>query len=123
MVDVLEHLREPFAALHELHRVLTPGGIAQIVVPHFSCANAYTDITHRSFFGYYSLDTLTGEHTHNYYTRTRFRMVRRTIEFHKTPLGKLVMRAANRHPQRYEQSWAWLYPAWFVVFDIEAVKP
>lgn len=33
---VLEHLSDPFAAMHEIHRILQPGGKAVIRVPHFS---------------------------------------------------------------------------------------
>src|SRR4051794_11474312 len=51
-IDVLEHLSSPLAALEEIHRITKPGGRVEIVVPHFSCANAFTDLTHRSFFGW-----------------------------------------------------------------------
>jgi SAM-dependent methyltransferase len=122
MFDVLEHLDRPLGALIELHRICAPGARVEIVVPHFSSGNAYTDITHRTFFGYFSLDTVTGEHTHDYYTQIRYRTVRRAIEFYPTPIGKIVSRVANRYPAGYEQRWAWIFPAWFVVFELEVCK-
>lgn len=120
--DVLEHLDRPFEALLEIHRICELGARIEIVVPHYSSANAFTDITHQSFFGYFSLDTVTGEHTHDYYTQLRYRMVRRTIEFYKTPPDKIASRLANRYPGAYEKRWAWIYPAWFVVFNLEVIK-
>jgi len=33
---VVEHLDRPFAVVKELHRILKPGGVLQIRVPHFS---------------------------------------------------------------------------------------
>jgi SAM-dependent methyltransferase len=122
LFDVLEHLHRPLGALVELHRICAPGARVDIVVPHFSSCNAYTDITHRTCFGYFSLDTVTGAHAHDYYTQIRYRMVRRAIEFYKTPVGKIASRLANRRPVGYERRWAWIFPAWFIVFELEVLK-
>lgn len=45
---VLEHLREPFAVMKELHRILKSGGGLKIQVPHFS--RAFTHTEHKSGF-------------------------------------------------------------------------
>src|SRR4051794_36479256 len=67
-IDVIEHLASPLAAMGEIHRITRKGGTVLIALPHFSSANAYTDPTHRSFFGYFSFDYVTGENFHDFYT-------------------------------------------------------
>jgi len=91
-------------------------------VPHFSSANAHTDPTHRTSFGYLSFDYLTGAHHHDYYTPERFEMVSRHIHFKAGPINRVVSQAAKRWPERYEQRWAWIFPAWFLYFELRVVK-
>lgn len=47
---LLEHLKEPRDIIREMQRVLIPGGVANIVVPHFSSAIAYEDLDHKHQF-------------------------------------------------------------------------
>lgn len=35
---------------------------------------------------------------------------------------KLIWRIANRYPQAYERRWAWLFPAWFLSFELEVIQ-
>jgi SAM-dependent methyltransferase len=119
--DVIEHLSDPLAAMGEIHRITKPGGRVQIALPHFSSSNAFTDLTHRSYFGYFSFDYVTGEHHHDYYTRARFVMKRRRIWFQPGLVNRVVQRLAERYPERYERRWAWMFPAWFLDFELEVV--
>jgi SAM-dependent methyltransferase len=48
---VLEHLTNPIFCLGEIQRVLAPGGVANLLVPHWSSDVAYTDFTHERTFG------------------------------------------------------------------------
>ena len=43
---VLEHLEKPFAVMRELHRILTPGGVLHIKVPHFSRGMTHAEHEH-----------------------------------------------------------------------------
>ena len=45
----IEHLEahERIHFANELHRVLTPGGICEVAVPHWASPRAYGDLTHR----------------------------------------------------------------------------
>jgi SAM-dependent methyltransferase len=119
--DVIEHLDDVLGTMEEVHRVLKPGGRVFITVPHYSCSNAFTDPTHRHYFGWFSFDYFTGEHGHDYYTRVRFRTRQRQLVFHPSLTNRLVRRLAARYPAGYERRWAWVFPAWFLFFELEAV--
>lgn len=122
MRDVIEHLADLVRTMEELHRISRPGARIHIHTPHFSCANSYTDPTHRHHLGMRSLDYFTDGHPWNFYTEARFRPVRRELYFHPGFLRPLVRRLANRWPDAYEHRWSWTYPAWFMAFELEAVK-
>ena len=107
--------------MEEIHRITRRGGTVEIVVPHFSCANAYTDLTHRSFFGWQSFDYLTGAHFHDFYSPHRFAIRRRRLWFKGGLVNRAAQRFAERWPERYEQRWAWMFPAWFLDFELEVV--
>lgn len=120
--DVIEHLADVVATMEEIHRVCRDGAVVRLTVPHFSCANAFTDPTHRHHFGWFSFHYFTGEHEFSFYSRARFRRRASRIVFRPTLLNKAVGRLANRYPERYERRWAWMFPAWFLYVELEVVK-
>jgi len=120
--DVIEHLDDVVAAMAEVHRVAKDGARFRATVPHFSSANAFTDITHRHHFGWQSFEYFTGEHEFSYYSAVKFRCLARSLLFHPGLLNKLVWRFANRHPQLYERRLTWILPAWFVYVELEVLK-
>ena len=120
--DVIEHLDDVIATMEEIHRVCENGAVVEITLPHFSSPNAFTDPTHRHYFGWYSFHYVTGEHQFSFYTRSRFKRRRSQIVFHPTLANKLVARLANRRPAGYERRWAWMFPAWFLSFELEVIK-
>jgi len=120
--DLVEHIADIPRLLADIHRVLAPGGSVLITTPHFSCANAYTDPTHRHQLGWRSFDYFTAEHALQYYSTARFRIARRVLRFHGGPLDALVRRIARRWPDWYEHRLAWICPAWYLEFELVAVK-
>ncbi len=120
--DVLEHLEDVISAMEEIHRICVPGAIVRITLPHFSCANAFTDPTHRHYFSWFSFHYFTGENQWEFYTGCRFRRVTSQILFYPTLINKLVWRLANRYPETYERHWTWIFPAWFLSFELEVLK-
>jgi len=121
--DVLEHCDDVIAAMEEIHRICSDNAVVRITVPHFSCMNAFTDPTHRHFFGWSSFHYVTGERDLSFYTSKRFRRRTTRIVFFPGLVNKLVHRLANRYPETYEKRWAWIFPAWFLYFELEVIKP
>lgn len=120
--DVIEHLADVVRAMEEMHRITRPGGRIHIVTPHYSCANSYTDPTHRRHLGYYSFDYFTGENQWGFYSGARFRLAGRTLRFYGRYKNAVPQWIANRFPRFYEEHLAWIMPAWYLVFDLDVVK-
>ena len=117
--DVIEHLDNIVKTMEEIHRVSRNGAIVRITVPHFSCANAFTDPTHRHYFSVFSLNYFTGRARvfFLFYSDRHFKRRANQILFAHTLLNKIVHRVANRFPMEYERCWAWIFPAWFLYFE------
>lgn len=120
--DVVEHLSDIVRVMEEIHRVCQDRAVVKITVPHYSCANAFTDPTHRHYFGWSSFHYFTGANEFSFYTRRRFAHQRTQLMFYPTLMNKLVWRLANRFPQQYERRWAWMFPAWYLYFELQVVK-
>lgn len=121
--DVLEHLDRIIPVMEEIHRICRHGAVVRITVPHFTSANAFTDLTHRHQFGWFSTHYFTGENQWAFYTRTRFERITTSLMFHPSLLNSIVGRLANRFPEAYERRWAWMFPAWFLYYELRVVKP
>jgi len=120
--DVIEHCSDVVATMEEIHRVSRDGAVVRVTTPHFSSANSFIDPTHRYHFSYFSFHYFTGEHDFDFYSDKRFRRRAAQIIFYPTFTNKLIWRIANRYPQAYEKRWTWMFPAWFLNFELEVVK-
>lgn len=121
--DVIEHLDDVVTSMEEIHRVCRGGAVVKITLPHFSCCNAFTDITHRHYFSVSSFDYFTGDNELGFYTDRRFRKAQAEIIFLPSLVNKVVRRLARRFPAEYERRWAWMFPAWFLHFELVVIKP
>ncbi len=121
-MDVLEHLDSVVHTLEEIHSVGAEGALVHLTVPHFSSANAFTDPTHRHFFGVASFDYFSTGHELDFYSSARFRVESCRLFFYPSLLNKIVWRLANRFPRQYERRWAWMFPAWFLEVRLRVVK-
>jgi hypothetical protein len=72
--------------------------------------------------GYFSFDYFTDGSDWSFYSDVRFEIDRRLLVFHNGRLDQWVARLANRHPALYERRFAWIYPAWFLIFELVARK-
>lgn len=121
-LDVVEHLSSIQDFMEEAWELLAPGGILEITTPHFSCPNSFTDPTHRHHLGYFSFDYFTDDSPWSFYSHVRFKIRERLLAFPNRRPDRLMARWANRHPAAYEQRLAWIWPAWFLLFRLQAVK-
>jgi SAM-dependent methyltransferase len=120
--DVLEHVVDVVPVLEEIHRICRPGAVVHVTVPHFSSANAFTDVTHRHWFGWNSFAPFQATNDLAHYSTARFSSRHTRISFHRSLLNRIVFRVANRWPDAYEHRWAWMFPAWFLYFELEVRK-
>lgn len=52
MTYVLEHLHHPEHCLNECHRILKPGGVLVLGLPHYTCATGYREFHHHQYSAY-----------------------------------------------------------------------
>lgn len=125
---VLEHMHDLDSLLRELHRITKKGGLIKIFVPHFSNFGAYTDPTHKRFFGYFTMDYYTEKNEMNFYTPVRFRIRKKKLFFYITKTSrysfenKPLTYIINLAPLVYERFFCWIIPAQEVYYEIEPIK-
>lgn len=115
MDNVLEHLDSPMDVMAEIHRICKPGSGVKVIVPYFRSVWAFIDPTHKKFFtvdsfSYYDPDHIICQRYD--YVPTRFKVER--VTFNETLANRwfkrLVIRLANRWPNRYEKYISHLFP-------------
>ncbi len=135
---IVEHVKDLVRFMEEVYRIGKPGGVVEIVTPHFSNRYSYTDPTHLRHLSWRSLDYFTEpemrplsimerllELRHpipRFYSRARFRFRRRFLDFGRPYRWLGVQRLANRWPDLYELYLTFLFPARDLYFELEIVK-
>jgi len=120
--DVVEHIGDVSSFMREIWRIGRHGATVKISTPHFSASNAYTDPTHRRHLGYFSFDYFTAGNPLNFYGSEGFKISKRTINFRESFPNKFVNYYTRRWPDKYEQRWAWIFPAYHLYYELEVVK-
>lgn len=126
-----EHVDDLPELLEQVARVLAPGGLLDVEVPHFSNPYFYSDPTHFKFFGLYTFSYMAKEELFHrrvpqYGTTTRFELVDVRLDF-DSPFGfrGLVKRAVgplfnlSRWLQEfYEENFCYLLPCYQLRFEL-----
>jgi SAM-dependent methyltransferase len=119
--DVIEHVDNIPLVMQECHRILKKEGLMNITTPHYSCSNSYIDPTHKYHLSYFSFDCFSAEHKYHYYSKARFFIVQKKMMFKGFYLRKAILnKIANKYPAFYENHLAWIFPAWFLYFELKA---
>ena len=101
----LEHVENVSFIIEEIYRVLKPGGIAEIIVPHFSNIGAY-HWSHKTYWNARGLDFV--EKTcfcHYYCPNVNFKILKRNIEFSEK---------RNYSPTIFEKLIGWRYMSMYL---------
>jgi len=122
--SVLEHVENFDVLMSAMVRVLKDNGTAHIFVPHFSNPYAYSDYTHKRFFGLYTFyyfvhpEHQLSRKVPDFYTDIRIRILSQRLVFRSSfrllkPIKKLIGRFFNLHSslqQYYEENLCYLFP-------------
>ena len=119
MDNVLEHLDDIIAVMKEVHRILKPNGIVEIIVPYFKSDGAFHDPTHKHYFSENSLDYFSDQGDYNYYTTFKFKILQKELAAkNSTKLSKL------RYIIPFKRILRYLFFNMFdhIVFKLKAIK-
>ncbi|MBN9220968.1 MAG: methyltransferase domain-containing protein [Mesorhizobium sp.] len=128
-----EHISDFEALFSETMRVLSPGGKLKIVVPHFSNPFYYSDVTHKTTFGLYTMSYFCDD---NIFKRAVPRYMRdfsselnsvdlifkshppRYIRhFFKKAFG-FIVNVNSFTKETYEENFTWMFPCYEIKFVI-----
>lgn len=131
----LEHLENFEYLMEEIHRVLKPGGVHKVIVPHFSNPHYYSDFTHKRFFGLYSFDYFAENESKlkrkvpHFYTIYKFKILKRKLNF-KSPFlirhfmkkpVKALFNSSDYFQEFYEEHFCYWIPCQEVYFEMTPV--
>jgi ubiquinone/menaquinone biosynthesis C-methylase UbiE len=123
---VIEHLDDVIRTTEEVHRILKPGGVWYVEVPHFSSHHHHTDPTHRHAFGARSFDYFVpakgGVYTFHYALADFKKRMARLNGVKTSMLHRWLYKKANKNPTRYESELTWIFPLDSINFELEAIK-
>ena len=114
--QVLEHVTNLIGLVHEVHRILRPGGSFLVHVPYFRSGWAHCDLTHVRSFTIESMDIfIPGTFARSVYNVSDMTFSRREVfldtEYPSTVGRRLFSSMALRNPQKFENSMlSFVYP-------------
>ena len=117
--DVIEHLDDIVRPMEEFYRILKPSGVLKIWTPHFSCANSFIDPTHRWHLSYSSFEYFNKGHKYSYYSSCAFTANNTRLCFNNGILNKIASVIANIYPEKYEQTFSWIFPCWYIYVELQ----
>lgn len=132
-----EHVGDQERLLAVLARVLEPGGLLDVVVPHFSNPFYYSDSTHRAPFGLYSFsyfahDRVFDRQVPKYGRHLAYELVSADLIFKSTPprygrhaikkAAQLAFNSCAWMQELYEEVFPYLIPCYEVAYVLRRVS-
>jgi ubiquinone/menaquinone biosynthesis C-methylase UbiE len=132
-----EHVADLSLLLDEIARVLKDGGRLEIVVPHFSNPYFYSDYTHRTFFGLYTLCYFASKSPFRravptYQKTIRYEIARIDLVFRSTKpffVRKVIKKVFgalfnmnNYMKELYEENFCYMFPCYEVRYEMNKVR-
>lgn len=132
---VLEHVPDLEVMMREISRILKPGGKCEIIVPHFSNPYFYSDYTHNSFWGlyticYFSKDRFFKRTTPTFYQDIHFSISSIKLGFSspfffrdkvKKAWG-LLFNSCKYLQEFYEENLCQIFPCYEIFIEIKKAK-
>jgi ubiquinone/menaquinone biosynthesis C-methylase UbiE len=116
---VLEHVDDVPAVMQETHRILKKNGVVKIYVPYAKSEWAYQDPTHKHFFNEKSMLYFADDYAYNYYTDSRFTILKNTLY---TSKDTMLSRMRNSIPFRNILKHFFFNMYDGIYFEMKAVK-
>jgi SAM-dependent methyltransferase len=117
-----EHLSNTVQIMEEVYRVLKPGGIAEITVPHVSNIGFFQDPTHKRPFTYGTFDYFVRDIDTVKYSDAEFDYVERRLVFSSGLRGKIGKLLSSISPRKYEKYYTWKYPCYEIYVKLRVAK-
>lgn len=128
---VLEHISNLEGFLKEIHRVLKKDAELYVIVPHFSNTLAYSDYTHKRFFGYYTFDYFSEQKSRywrvdRYRKDINFKILKKRLIFRNLSFVGLIFERLFNKSERlsylYESKLSWIIPCFEIEFVLKPIK-
>lgn len=104
MQDVIEHVKNPYAVMAEVHRVCRPGATVQLRTPHFSSVLAFSDPTHLHYLSELGVRALANP-GFDHYSGVRYEVISTKLDMWLPFRLAGIEWAVNR--------WTWAYETYF----------
>lgn len=132
----LSHLNDFVGVIEQMHRIAKPGGIVEILAPHYANDSFNTDPTHKMHIGIRSMNYfLEGiDFKYRYYSSVRFEKIVTRISFRENrtdfrnkiepnPTRWLgIEQLVNYFPRIYERFFVYWMPPAEVYFKLRVLK-
>lgn len=132
----VEHVPDVPMLFLELARVLKKGGKLIVIVPHFSNPYFYSDITHKNFFGLYSMSYFSdggklSRKVPTYQRQLQYSQTNVRLVFKSSPpfygrhgLKKIIEQLVNINTytkELYEEIFCYIFPCYEVQYELHCL--